>query len=94
MGTREDEDVRRLSFAGAPSPGGTYACQVFLLFGFGDKRKQLGMGQTRTCPRCHNTTQWARMKQYRQFTLFFIPVAKWKKSLFEQCPICGTVVEG
>lgn len=52
---------------------------MFLLFGFGSKRKHIGPGATRNCPRCHNTTQWARMKQYQQFTLFFVPVARWKR---------------
>lgn len=43
---------------------------VFLLFGYGVKRKYVGAGETRTCPRCHNTTQWARMRQFTQFTVF------------------------
>jgi zinc-ribbon family len=66
---------------------------MFLLFGFGSKRKALGPGDTRTCPRCHNTTQWARMKQYKQFTVFFIPVARWKNQHFEECTICGAAIE-
>ncbi|MBJ8339395.1 zinc-ribbon domain-containing protein [Antrihabitans sp. YC3-6] len=66
---------------------------MFLLFGFGTKRKQLGPGETRTCPRCHNTTQWARMKEYKQFTVFFIPLARWKRRQFEVCEICGAAVE-
>ncbi|MGU3435082.1 zinc-ribbon domain-containing protein [Actinomycetes bacterium M1A6_2h] len=66
---------------------------MFLLFGFGTKRKPLGAGQTRTCPRCHNTTQWTRMRQYKQFTLFFVPLARWKRMEFEECGICGTAVQ-
>jgi hypothetical protein len=65
---------------------------VFLLFGFGVERKQLGLGSTRTCPRCHNTTQWARMRQDKQFTVFFVPLARWKREEFEQCGICGSAV--
>lgn len=64
---------------------------VFFIFGFGTKQKHLGPGQSRTCPHCNNTTQWARIKQYQQFTLFFIPIARWKRRQFEQCGICGTV---
>ncbi|PHV67893.1 zinc-ribbon domain-containing protein [Williamsia muralis] len=64
---------------------------VFFIFGFGTKQKHLGPGQTHTCPHCHNTTQWARIRQYQQFTLFFIPIARWKRRQFEQCGVCGIV---
>lgn len=65
---------------------------LFLLFGFGTKRKPLGAGEVRTCPRCHNTTEWMRMRQFRQFSVFFIPLARWKRQEFEVCGICGTAV--
>lgn len=65
---------------------------LFFLFGFGTKRKTLGGGGVRTCPRCHNTTQWTRVRQFRQFTVFFIPLARWKRQEFEVCGICGTAV--
>jgi hypothetical protein len=66
---------------------------MFFLFGIGDKQKYLGPGETRTCPRCHNTTQWARTREFRQFTVFFIPVVRWNRRQFEACGICGTAVE-
>ncbi|MGY1986516.1 zinc-ribbon domain-containing protein [Blastococcus sp. SYSU DS0669] len=66
---------------------------MLLLFGFGTKRKHLGAGATRTCPNCHNTTQWSRIRQYRQFSLFFVPVARWKRRELEVCGVCGTAVE-
>ena len=62
---------------------------VLFIFGFGTRQKLLGAGQVRTCPRCNNTTQWSRMREYRQFTLFFIPVARWKRRNFEVCGVCG-----
>lgn len=65
---------------------------MFFLFGFGTKQKPLGPGETRTCPRCHNTTQWTRLRQFNQFTLFFIPIARWKRRQFEACGICGASV--
>lgn len=64
----------------------------FFLFGLGTKQQYLGAGQVRTCPRCHNTTQWQRMRQYKQFTVFFIPIARWKRREFEACGICGNAV--
>ena len=66
---------------------------MFFLFGFGTKEQHLGPGNTRTCPRCNNTSQWARIRQFSQFTLFFIPVARWKRRQLEVCGICGAAVE-
>jgi hypothetical protein len=65
---------------------------LFLLFGFGVKQKPLGAGEVRTCPRCHNTTQWARVKEFKQFTVFFVPIARWRRRVFEVCGVCGTAV--
>ncbi len=70
-----------------------YAGAVFLLFGFGDKQQELGPGEVRTCPNCGNTTQWARIRQFRQFTIFLVPVARWRRQVLEVCGICGTAVE-
>lgn len=74
----------------APYPGVVF----FFLFGYGVKQKQLGAGEVRTCPRCHNTTQWARMQEYKEFSLFFIPVARWNRREFDVCTICGAMIGG
>jgi hypothetical protein len=66
---------------------------VFFLFGLGTKQQDLGPGQTRTCPRCHNTTRWERIRQFRHFSVFFVPVARWKRRQLEVCGICGTAVD-
>lgn len=66
---------------------------MFFLFGLRTTQQHLGPGETRTCPRCHNTTQWARMREFRQFTVFFVPLARWKRRRFEACGICGAAVE-
>lgn len=65
---------------------------MFFIFGFGTKQKPLGAGTVRTCPRCHNTTQWMRIGEFKQFTFFFIPVARWNRRQLEVCGICGTAV--
>ncbi len=65
---------------------------MFLLFGFGTKTQDLGPGAVRTCPRCGNTTQWARVRQVRQFTVFFVPVARWGRRQMEVCGVCGSTV--
>ena len=66
---------------------------MFFLFGFGTKQLDLGPGEVRTCPRCGNTTQWARLRQVKQFTVFFVPIARWGRRQLEVCGICGTTVE-
>jgi hypothetical protein len=66
---------------------------VFFLFGFGTRQRDLGPGATRTCPRCSNTTTWARVRQYRQFSVFFVPLLRWKRQELEVCGICGAAVE-
>jgi hypothetical protein len=66
---------------------------MFFLFGFGTKRQHVGAGAARTCPRCHNHTQWGRVREFRQFTLFFIPVARWSRKELEVCGICGAAVQ-
>ncbi|AQA04952.1 zinc-ribbon domain-containing protein [Mycobacterium sp. MS1601] len=64
----------------------------FFLFGYGVTQKVLGPGEVRVCPRCHNTTQWHRTEEFKQFTLFFVPVARWKRRRFEVCGICRAAV--
>ena len=71
----------------------SYAGGVFFLFGFGIKQQDLGPGQVRTCPNCGNTSQWARVREFRQLTVFFVPVARWRRRHLEVCGICGTAVE-
>lgn len=65
---------------------------MFLLFGFGTKQKDLGPGATRTCPRCSNTTTWGRVRQYRQFSVFFLPLLRWKRETLEVCGVCGAAL--
>ena len=32
------------------------------------------------------------MREFRQFTVFFVPVARWKNQTFEACGICTAAV--
>ncbi|WP_336922328.1 zinc-ribbon domain-containing protein [Aquipuribacter sp. SD81] len=66
---------------------------MFVLFGVGDSRDELGPGATRTCPRCHNTTTWTRVRTSRRLTVFFVPVLRWRRRELEVCGICGTATE-
>ena len=76
-----------------PDGSGAYADVVFFLFGFGTKRRHLGPGAVHTCPTCGNTTQWARVRQFTQVSVFFVPIARWGRRQLEVCGICGTAVE-
>jgi hypothetical protein len=33
------------------------------------------------------------MRQFKQLTVFFVPVARWSRREIEACGICGAVVE-
>jgi hypothetical protein len=66
---------------------------VFLLLGFGSKQQDMGLGEVRTCPRCGNTSPWRRVREFRQFSLFFVPLARWGRRRLEVCDICGNAVE-
>lgn len=66
---------------------------MFFLFGFGTKERHLGPGEVRTCPRCGNTSRFARVRQARQFTVFFVPIVRWGRRQLEICGVCGTAVE-
>ncbi len=73
--------------AASPYSGG-----VFFLFGFGTKQQDDGPGEVRTCSNCGNTSQWARVREFRQLSVFFVPIARWGRQHFELCTICGTAV--
>jgi hypothetical protein len=81
--------ARRVAATGTP----IYAGGVFFLFGFGTKQRDLGPGETRTCPNCGNTRQWGRVRQSRQLTVFFVPVARWGRTDLEVCPVCGVATQ-
>lgn len=66
---------------------------MFVIFGFGKRQRTQGPGALRDCPRCHNTTRWNRMREFSQFTLFFIPIARWNRREFETCGICTALIE-
>lgn len=66
---------------------------MFFFFSFGVKQQDLGLGEVRTCPNCGNTTQWTRLRQVKQVTVFFVPIARWGRQQLEVCGICGTAVE-
>jgi hypothetical protein len=50
---------------------------MFLLVGFGTKQQHLGPARPR----------------FRPFSLFFLPVARWKRQQLDVCGICWTAVE-
>jgi hypothetical protein len=32
------------------------------------------------------------MREFEQFSLFFVPIARWKRREFEMCGICGAAL--
>lgn len=50
------------------------------------------LGATRsvfTCQRCSNTDHWHILEIGRKFTLFFIPLFSYKRSVYCLCPVCA-----
>ena len=66
---------------------------MLFFFGFGTMQQDEGPGDVRACPNCGNTSQWARVREFRQLSVFFVPVARWGWRHLEVCPICGVAVE-
>lgn len=66
---------------------------LFLLFGGGIKITDKGPGDERSCPRCHNTATWRRLRRCHQLTFFFVPVLRWGRRQLEACPVCGETLE-
>jgi len=58
-------------------------------FGWGRKIKLLGQTLMRNCGRCGKQSVWSISKQYRYFSIFFVPVARWNVEWLHLCPVCN-----
>ncbi len=44
-------------------------------------------------PALRQHSQWTRIQEVKQFSVFFVPLARWGRREFEVCGICSTVFE-
>ncbi len=60
-----------------------------LIFGWGGNCKIMGEVGFIDCPNCNNTASWQVVETSKRASLYFIPVAKWKRQYFCVCPVCN-----
>ncbi len=67
---------------------------MFLIFGITNGTNDLGVRKCRFFSCCSSSEVMAAVTcTFEQFTLFFIPLFRFRKRYFVSCPNCGTVYE-
>lgn len=61
--------------------------------GWGKDNKKIAEAGIRRCDNCNNYTTWEIYKTSKKTTLYFIPIAKWKKKYFLVCTTCNASYE-
>jgi RNA polymerase subunit RPABC4/transcription elongation factor Spt4 len=64
---------------------------MFLVIGIDRGQKRLDFDQTVICPSCGKFGRLEVYAAYMCFSLFFIPLFKWRKEYFVRSACCGTV---
>jgi hypothetical protein len=63
---------------------------MVLIFGWGRGEAQdHGEVAPLTCPNCHNEVFLHEVQSKKQFSLYFIPVARYGSDEYLLCPVCG-----
>ncbi|SFG06722.1 zinc ribbon domain-containing protein [Oribacterium sp. WCC10] len=66
---------------------------MFFIFGMNQGRKDLNYNQQMTCDICGRMGQYRVWMTYMSFSIFFIPVFKWRKIYYVVTSCCGSVYE-
>lgn len=64
---------------------------MFLLMGVNNKQKELNFNQTTVCDICGSYGRLEGFMTYNQFSLFLIPLIKWKKEYFIKTSCCDSI---
>ena len=59
------------------------------IYGRKTKTKQLNFHQNIDCPNCNRAGSFRAFKSYRQFSVNFIPLFKYKKKWYLETTCCG-----
>ena len=59
------------------------------IYGRKTKTKQLNFQQNIDCPNCNRAGSFRAFKSYRQFSVNFIPLFKYKKQWYLETTCCG-----
>ena len=65
---------------------------MFILLGFGGRRRVLGEGFLLECPSCNNAVVWEVVATSSGVSVFFVPVAGWNRKYWMVCPICSAAI--
>lgn len=66
---------------------------MLFVAGWGHSMEILGAGYPLDCPNCHNRTTWLVGYTSRRASLFFVPVAKWRREYWMYCPVCSAALQ-
>ncbi|MBE5968591.1 MAG: zinc ribbon domain-containing protein [Lachnospiraceae bacterium] len=66
---------------------------MFFIFGINSGRKEIEYVKTILCKRCSTYGRYELFMTYMYFSLFFIPIFKWKKQYYVRTTCCGTMYE-
>jgi len=66
---------------------------MFFIFGISQGEKKLDFQQTAVCACCGGYGRYEVYMTYMYFSLFFIPIIRWKKQYFVTTACCGAVSE-
>jgi len=61
---------------------------MFIIWGFRQSKKELGIVGFFHCNRCNNDSEWRLLKIVSWFTVFFIPLIPYRTKYYAYCPIC------
>lgn len=62
---------------------------MFFFYGWGTKADKKEVYDQKFCPTCNALVPFHGVIQYDYFSLFFIPIIKWNKRYYMECPYCG-----
>lgn len=62
---------------------------MIFFYGWGTKADKKEVYNQNFCPTCNTVVPFHAVIQYDYFSLFFIPIIKWNKRYYMECPYCG-----
>lgn len=66
---------------------------MIFIGGITSKQEKLDFNQNIICSQCGRFGNYEVYMEYMQFSLFFIPIAKWNKKFFVRSTCCGSLYE-
>lgn len=64
---------------------------MFFLMGVKNNREELGLKQTVICDNCGSYGRLSCYMDFKQLSIFFIPIIKWDKEYYIKTSCCGSI---